>query len=80
MRTLLARLMETQIWCPSATFVGGGLSKGTMAFANTSALEKAAPLAFALMPDVSSSLSVSDVFQPAAPELELRASDPSKSV
>ena len=47
---MIARLMETAIWPPFASSVEGGLSKGTVDFAITSAWEKAAP-ALALMPD-----------------------------
>ena len=49
--TVLARLMETQIWHPPAGSVEGVFSKGTMASANTSDQEKAAPLAPVLIPD-----------------------------
>ena len=33
--TVLARLIETQIWCPPASPVGRGLRKETVASANT---------------------------------------------
>ena len=67
----LARLMETQIWHPSAGSVQEGLSKGTVASASTSAWEKAALL---LNPDTSVPLRISLVpFN--CPVLELRASE-----
>ena len=50
-QTMIARLMEFQIWCPTARSVVGGLRKGTMASASTSVWEKAAPPGFALKPD-----------------------------
>ena len=41
---LLARLMETHVWCLPADSVGGGLNKGTMASACTFVWEKALAL------------------------------------
>ena len=41
-QTLLARLMETQIWCPPVNSVGTILSKGTMTAARISFRAKAA--------------------------------------
>ena len=46
-QTVIARLMETQIFVGS---VGGGFRKGKMAFASTSVWEKASPPALTLMP------------------------------
>lgn len=48
---MLARLMETLIWCLLAASVGEGFRKGTMVYANTSVWETAASLALTLMPD-----------------------------
>ena len=49
--TLLARLMETQIWCLPADSMRGGLSKRAMASASVSVWEKATSPALILMPD-----------------------------
>ena len=48
---MLARLMESQLWCPPASSVCGGLIKGIMASASSPVWEKASPLALALMLD-----------------------------
>ena len=49
-QTLLAKLMDTQIWCLPVP-VGGRLSKGTMASTSMSVWEKAASTALTLKPD-----------------------------
>lgn len=49
--TLLARLVEIQIWHLPAGSVGEGLSKRTMDFANSSVWEKTVPPALVLRPD-----------------------------
>ena len=50
--TVLARLMESLIRCPPASFEAVGLSKGTMASASTFLWEKDAPPALILKPDI----------------------------
>ena len=50
-QTMWARLMECQIRCPPASSGGGGLRKGTIASASTSAWEKAIPPVLTLLPD-----------------------------
>ena len=49
-QTVLAMLMETQIWHQPAIFVGGGLKKGIMASVSTFVRQKAASLVLALVP------------------------------
>ena len=42
-QTVLARLMESQLWHPPAGCVGGGFREGTMASARLFICEKAVP-------------------------------------
>ena len=42
-QTVLARLMESQIWHQPAGFMGRGFRKGTLAFVYLSVWEKAVP-------------------------------------
>ena len=62
-QTMLAKLMETQIWHQLASSVGGGFRKGTMASACLDARH------FSL------SLYTTGAFQAATAVLELRGSD-----
>ena len=73
---MIARLMETLIWHLPAGSVGGGLSKGTMAYASTPIWEKIAPPTLVLIPDNSVLPPyVPSTLPAAASVLELRASE-----
>ena len=62
-QTVLARLMESQIWHQLAVSVGGGFRKGTMASARLDARQ------------FSFSQYASGAFQAATPVMELRGSE-----
>ena len=62
-QTMLARLMESQIWTQLASSMGGGFRKGTMASACLDARHLSFPLC------------TTRTFQAAIPMLELRGSD-----
>ena len=57
--TVLARLMEYQIWCLPAGSVRGGVSNGTMVSASNSLWEKTSPPAPVLKPNNSVCLHMS---------------------
>ena len=62
-QTVLAKLMESQIWHPPISSVGGGLSKGTMTSVHPNARH------------FSSSLCTTGVIQAAIPVLDLKGSE-----
>ena len=62
-QTVLARLMESQIWHQFTSSVGGGFSKGTVASAHLGSRH------------FSFSLYTTDAFQDATPVLEFRVSE-----
>ena len=68
--TMLARLLETQTWCPAvcASFLGRGLNRGVM----VSAITYVPGVSCSEASQFISSLCVPGTFQAAAPALELK--------
>ena len=74
-QTVLARLIDSQIWHLPAGSVRGGFRKGTVASVHLSVWEESCPPALTMMPDPLFFLHDTGVFQTAAPVLELRRSE-----